>query len=100
MVSAGMSQPNLVTVNVFRRHFGRRYTELPVDLIEASALRIDCVDTFMRPELYDLRPGDIVRWREGEHYIEAEIRSVQRDAGSIHAELGGAHPLPPEFFPY
>lgn len=95
-----MSQPSLVTVNVFRRHFGRRYTELPVDLIEAGALRIDCVDSFMRPEQYDLRPGDVVRWRQGERYIEAEIRSVHRDARSIHAELDGAHPLPPEFFPY
>jgi hypothetical protein len=95
-----MSQPSLLTVNVFRRHFGRRYTELPVDLIEAGGLRIDCATGFLRPEQLDLRPGDIVRWRHGERYIEAEVRSVHRDARSLHAELVGAHPLPTDYFPY
>jgi len=95
-----MIQPNLVTVSVFRRNFGRRYTDLPVDLIESDALRIDCSGTYMRPEQYDLCPGDIVRWRQGERFIEAVISAVRRDERSVHAELSGAHPLPPEFFPY
>lgn len=95
-----MVQPNLVTVSVFRRHYGRRYTDLPVDQIDASGLRIDCAETYMRPEQYDLRPGDIVRWREGERYIEAEISAVSREGGAVRAQLAGARPLPPDFFPY
>lgn len=95
-----MTQPSLVTVSVFRRHYGRRYTELPVDQIDAETLRIDCEHSFMRPEQYDLRPGDILRWRHGERFIEAVVQSVRRDERCIHADLSGAHPLPPEFFPY
>lgn len=95
-----MVQPSLVTVSVFRRHYGKRYTELPVDQIDTSGLRIDCRETYMRPELYDLRPGDIVRWRQGGRYIEAEISAVTRDDSAVHATFTGVHPLPPDFFPY
>jgi hypothetical protein len=95
-----MVQPSLVTVSVFRRHYGKRYTDLPVDQIDSSGLRIDCAETYMRPEQYDLRPGDIVRWRQGERYIEAVISVVNRDDRAVRAELSGAHPLPPDFFPY
>jgi hypothetical protein len=95
-----MVQPSLITVSIFRRHYGKRYTDLPVDQIDSSGLRIDCADTYMRPEQYDLRPGDIVRWRQGERYIEAVISAVSRDDSAVRAELSGAHPLPPDFFPY
>jgi hypothetical protein len=95
-----MSQPNLVTVSVFRRNYGKRYTELPVDHIESTALRIDCVETYMRPEHYDLRAGDIVRWRHGDRYIEAVISAVRRDQRAVYADLSGAKPLPPDFFPF
>jgi hypothetical protein len=95
-----MSQPNLTTVSIFRRSYGRRYTDLPVESVDRDGLQISCEGTFMRPEHYDLRPGDIVRWRNGERYVEAVISTVHRDTRSISAALSGAHPLPPEFFPY
>jgi hypothetical protein len=95
-----MTQPSLTTVSVFRRHYGRRYTDLPVDELDPAALVISCVGTLMRPEHYDLRPGDIVRWRQGEYYVEAVISDVTRDPGAVHVALSDAHPLPPEFFPY
>lgn len=95
-----MLPPPLVTVSVFRRHYGRRYTDLPVERVDSTSLHIDCAGTFMRPEHYDLRPDDIVRWRDGERYVEALIGAVHRDETSLHADLIGAHLLPPEFFPY
>jgi hypothetical protein len=95
-----MSQPNLITVSIFRRSYGRRYTDLPVESVDREALLISCEGTFMRPEYYDLRPGDIVRWRNGERYVEAVISEVRRDARSVNVALADAHPLPPEFFPY
>lgn len=91
---------SLTTVLVFRRHYGRRYTDLPVEQIDRTALTIDCTGTYMRPEYYDLRIGDIVRWRQGERYAEATISAVRRDANFLHAELANAHLLSPEFFPY
>lgn len=95
-----MSQPPLTTVIVFRRSFGLRYTDLPVDSLERDSLLISCEGTFMRPEHYDLRPGDIVRWRQGERFLEAVISGVRRDPRSVQVDLAGAHLLPPEFFPY
>lgn len=95
-----MAQPSLITVSVYRRNYGYRYTDLPVDHLETSGLLIDCRDSFTRPEHYDLRPGDLVRWRADERYIEATISAVIRDATSVRVELTGAHLLPPDFFPY
>ncbi|MCS6882289.1 MAG: hypothetical protein RMK84_15750 [Oscillochloridaceae bacterium] len=95
-----MSPPSLITVSVYRRNYGYRYTDLPVDRLETSGLLIDCSESFTRPEHYDLRPGDIVRWRAGDRWIEAVISSVIRDATSVRADLSGAHLLPADFFPY
>lgn len=95
-----MSQPSLTTVIVFRRNYGRRYTDLPVDQVDREGLLILCDGTYMRPEHYDLRPGDIVRWRNGERYVEAVVSAVRRDERALSADLADAHPLPPEFFPY
>lgn len=95
-----MSQPSLTTVIVFRRHYGRRYTDLPVESVDRDGFVISCDGTYMRPEHYDLLAGDIVRWRSGERYIEAVIGEVRREAHAVSVSLTGAHPLPPEYFPY
>jgi hypothetical protein len=95
-----MFQPSLKTVSVFRRHYGRRYTDLPVDEVDETMLLIDCTGTFMRPELYDLCPGDIVRWRQGEQYVEAVISTITREASAVRVALSEPQPLPLDFFPY
>jgi hypothetical protein len=95
-----MSQPPLTTVIVFRRSYGRRYTDLPVESVDRDGLLISCDGTYMRPEQYDLCTGDIVRWRQGERFVEAVISAVRRDSRSVQADLAGAQLLPPEFFPY
>lgn len=95
-----MSVPSLTTVMVFRRSYGRRYSDLPVDQIDRDGLLINCEGTFMRPTHYDLRPGDLVRWRQGERYAEATIAEVQRSATAVQVTLRGATLLPPDYFPY
>lgn len=95
-----MLPSTLLTVSVFRRHYGRRYTDLPVEHVDSTSLRIDCAGTYMRPEHYDLIPGDIVRWRQGERYAEAVIGAVRREEAAVDADLTGAYLLPPDFFPY
>lgn len=95
-----MSQPALLTVSIFRRYYGRRYTDLPVDQIDRESLLIDCSGSAMRPELYDLREGDLVRWRQGERFVEAVIASVSYDGPTLRASLRDARLLYPEYFPY
>ncbi len=95
-----MLQPPLVTVSVYRRDYGHRYTDLPVDQLDSTGFVIDCSTSHARPAHYDLRQGDIVRWRAGERYIEAVISAVSRDATTLRVEFSGAHLLPPEFVPY
>jgi hypothetical protein len=95
-----MIPQNLTTITIERRGYGRRYSELPVDLINLDGFEIDCAGAYARPTHYDLRAGDIVRWRDGERVIEANITTVERSADRVRVALTGAHPLPPEFFYY
>jgi hypothetical protein len=95
-----MSQPPLLTVFIFRRSYGRRYTELPIDRIDHDSFAIDCSGSVMRPDLYDLLVGDVVRWREGERFIEAVIDAVRRDGQLLTVALRDSQPLPPDYFPY
>jgi hypothetical protein len=90
----------LLTVDVFRRGHGRRYSTLPVDQLDRESFAIDCSAGGLRPEHFDLRQGDIVRFAQGERYVEATIASVSREAQQVRATLADAQLLPPEYFPF
>jgi hypothetical protein len=50
--------------------------------------------------MVDIRPGDTVRWREGERLIQAIAAEIRRDDLWLHVTVEGVTPLPPEaFFP-
>ncbi len=86
------------TVDIERRGYGRRYTWLPVDELSHSEFMIDLTNTYTRPEMLDIQPNDIVRWREGERYIQGRIASVERADGRLLAQIEDAQLLPPESF--
>ncbi|MBK9941933.1 MAG: hypothetical protein IPP13_09985 [Kouleothrix sp.] len=94
-----MERPYL-TVDVERRGYGRRYTELPVDSLSREGFAIDFAGAYMRPEWIDIRQGDIVRWRDGERRVQARVAEVRREGAWLHVRVEGVFPLPPEaFFP-
>ena len=94
-----MERPYL-TVDVERRGYGRRYTGLPVDTLNRQGFSIDFTDAYMRPEMVDIRPGDIVRWRDGERLVQATVAEVRREDLALYVGVDGVTPLPPEaFFP-
>lgn len=94
-----MDRPYL-TVDVERRGYGRRYTELPVDGLSRQGFSIDFTGAYMRPERIDIQPGDIVRWRDGERRVQGIVAEVRRDNDWLHVAVEGLTPLPPEaFFP-
>ena len=94
-----MDRPYL-TVDIERRGYGRRYTGFPVDSLSREGFSIDFNGALMRPEMVDIRPGDTVRWREGERLIQAIAAEVHRDDLWLHVRVEGVTPLPPEaFFP-
>ena len=94
-----MERPYL-TVDVERRGYGRRYTGLPVDILSRQGFPIDFTDAYMRPELIDIRLGDIVRWRDGERLVQATVAEVRREELQLHVSVEGLTPLPPDaFFP-
>lgn len=94
-----MDQPYL-TVDIERRGYGRRYTGLPVDRLSREGFSIDFTGAYMRPEMIDIRTGDIVRWRDGERLVQATVAEVRREELLLHVGVTGATPLPPEaFFP-
>jgi len=86
------------TIDIERRGVGRRYTWLPVDSLDRSSFTIDCTGAYVRPAMYDIRPGDIVRWREGAVLVEGVIGHVDVGSESFAATIEQAHPLPPETF--
>jgi hypothetical protein len=94
-----MDQPYL-TVDIERRGYGRRYTGFPVDSLSRQGFSIDFTGAYMRPEMVDIRPGDTVRWRDGERLIQATVVEVRREDLFLHVSVEGVTPLPPEaFFP-
>ncbi|WP_298815593.1 hypothetical protein [Chloroflexus sp.] len=95
-----MAQPSLRTVSVVRRGYGRRYTDLPVDELNHQRLVIDCAGGYLRPDLIDLRQGDVVYWREQERYVEGRIGHVRRDDQRLIAIFKDVTLMPEDFFPY
>jgi hypothetical protein len=94
-----MDRPYL-TVDVERRGYGRRYTGLPVDTLTRQGFSIDFTGAYMRPELIDIRLGDIVRWRDGERLVQATVAEVRREELMLHVSVQGLVPLPQDaFFP-
>ena len=94
-----MDRPYL-TVDIERRGYGRRYTGFPVDSLSREGFSIDFNGALMRPEMVDIRPGDTVRWREGERLIQAIAAEVRRDDLWLYVRLEADTLLPSEaFFP-
>ncbi|GIV89994.1 MAG: hypothetical protein KatS3mg055_2512 [Chloroflexus sp.] len=95
-----MAQPSLRTISVLRRGYGRRYTDLPVDELTHQRIVIDCSGGYLRPELIDLRQGDMVYWREQERYVTGSIAQVRREGMRLVALLSDVKLMPEDFFPY
>jgi hypothetical protein len=91
-----MAERTYQTVDIERRGYGRRYTWLPVDSLTREGFWINLEGSLMRPAMYDIQVGDIVRWREGERYVEAHIIDVQRGETDVSVRFNSVHPLPPE----
>lgn len=92
-----MERPFL-TVDVERRGYGRRYTGLPVDALSRAGFSIDFTGAYMRPEMIDIRVGDVIRWREGERLVEARAAVVHRDETAFSVQFEDVRPLPPDAF--
>jgi hypothetical protein len=92
------AEQQLLTVDIERRGYGRRYTGLPVDERTRTGFRIDFAGAYTRPAQIDIRVGDIVRWRDGERYIQAAVAEVSRTDETLHVAVRDAAPLPPEGF--
>lgn len=89
-----------ITVDVRRRWYGQRYTSLPVDAIDQRGLTIDCTDSYMRPTMFDLLPGDVVRWTHEQQRFQAVIAHVERTETLLTILFSDVRPLPSDQFPY
>lgn len=86
------------SIDVERRDHGRRYSCLPVDTIDRQGFSIDCTDSYLRPDMFDLQPGDTVRWIEKGHRFQGTIAAVERNGLTLQASLADVVPLPADFF--
>jgi len=91
-------QPSYRTVDIERRGYGRRYTWLPVDSLNREGFAIDFTGAYIRPDQIDVRPGDTVRWREGERQVQAQVAEVRREPEMLHVRFEQVTPLPPDAF--
>jgi hypothetical protein len=53
----------------------------------------------MRPAMYDLRQGDMVRWLHNGHYHQGTIATIERTETLVQVTLKETGPLPEDFFP-
>lgn len=94
-----MERPFL-TVDVERRGYGRRYTGLPVDTLSRHGFSIDFTGAYMRPEQIDIRPGDVVRWRDGDRRLQGQVTEIRREEALLDVQVEAVVVLPPDaFFP-
>jgi hypothetical protein len=91
-------QQSYRTVDIERRGYGRRYSLLPVDVLQREGFSIDFTGAYMRPDMIDIRPGDIVRWHEGERQLQGQVAEVRRETDALHVRVENIVPLPPEAF--
>lgn len=94
------TERRLLTVDVDRRGYGRRYTSLPVDELRDDGFSIYFEGAYIRPEHIDVRIGDMVRWRKGDRRLQGRVIEVRREELALHVRLADVAPLPPDaFFP-
>jgi hypothetical protein len=94
------TERRLLTVDVDRRGYGRRYTSLPVDELRQDGFSIYFEGAYIRPEHIDVRVGDIVRWRKEDRRFHGRVIEVRREELALHVTLTEVAPLPPDaFFP-
>lgn len=97
-MSVSQTEQRLLTVDVDRRGYGRRYTSLPVDELRGDGFSIQFAGSYIRPEHLDLRQGDIVRWRDSGTLMQGVIAGIRRAELVLHIDVGDVAPLPPEAF--
>lgn len=94
------TERRLLTVDVDRRGYGRRYTSLPVDELRQDGFSINFEDAYIRPEHIDVRTDDVVRWRKEDRWFQGRVVEVRREELALHVTLADVAPLPPDaFFP-
>ncbi len=93
-----MMELSFNSIDVERRGYGRRYSCLPVDAIDHEGFTIDCSESYMRPELFDLQPGDTVRWAVNGQRLQGHIDRIERNGVVLRAVLRDVDLLPPDFF--
>lgn len=94
------AERRLLTVDIDRRGYGRRYTSLPVDELRQDGFSIRFEGAYIRPEHIDVRIGDVVRWRKDDRRFQGRIIDVRREEQALHVTLADVAPLPPDaFFP-
>ncbi len=93
-------EQKLRTIDVERRGYGQRYTGLPVDALTDEGFSIDCAESFLRPEMFDLLQGDVVRWRHEDHYMQGRISRVERNGVGLYVRLEDVRQLPSDYTPY
>ncbi len=94
------SERRLLTIDVERRGYGRRYTSLPVDELRQDGFSIHFEGAYIRPHHIDLLEGDTIRWRDGGRLFQGRIAAISRTEQILDARLTDVTPLPPDaFFP-
>jgi hypothetical protein len=88
----------LLTVDIDRRGYGRRYTMLPVDERSDEGFVIECRGARLGPERYDVRVGDLVRWRADAGHVQGVVRRVIRQDARLQVVLADTAPLPADGF--
>ena len=71
-----------------------------MDTIDRRGFTVDCTESYMRPEMYDLQPGDVVRWVQDGQHVQGTIATIECNDTLVSVALKDVFALPSDLYPY
>ena len=87
----------LKTVDILRPGIGKRYSRLPVDHVDVTGFHSDYTGSPLRPQILDIRIGDLVFWYEDGERIQARVDELVVDGAVLRVAFADQGAAPPEW---
>ena len=87
----------LRTVDVLRPGLGKRYSRLPVDHVDVTGFHSDYTGSPLRPQLLDIRIGDVVFWCEEGERRQARVDELLVEGPVLRVAFADQQIAPPEW---
>lgn len=85
------------TVDVLRPGVGKRYSGLPVDHVDVTGFHTDYEGSPLRPQLLDIRIGDLIFWHDDGARFQALVDEVVVEETLLRVAFTDSNAAPQEW---